>query len=59
MKLDERERIPPPPRCLTCEYCAEYQGANADLTQLEKRHYCLKLKPMHPDCAWHTPRGTT
>ena len=59
MTPDERSRIPPPPRCRSCECIAEYLGANARLTQIEKRYRCVHRMTggiMTPDCAWHITR---
>lgn len=47
---DDKAHVPPPPECRTCAHCIEWRSTTGD------RYDCLRGYPMHPSCAWHSPR---
>lgn len=53
MNQNERELLPPPAPCLTCDTLRQI-GTNGAL-----RSYCVDRHPMHAECAWHSERRLT
>jgi hypothetical protein len=56
MTQNEREKLPPPRACLTCEHLVTYRVAAPEINQFQERHHCGKGLPMHPGCAWYHSR---